>query len=113
MDSLRDHQQAEHDDKVSRAVLVERAIFNEVSEERSAQDKQWGGPEHDDTNSCWNWILYILSHARAGGAKVRGVPAMKDIPEALHLFRYQMVRVAALAIAAIESVDRAIARMGK
>lgn len=86
-------------------------IPGEIEQERKAQDRQWGGPEHDDTNSAWSWILYILSHARAGGAQLRGTPAKDEIRPALRLFRYQMVRVAALAVAAIESVDRAFERM--
>ena len=88
-------------------------IPGKIEQERKAQDEKWGGPEHDDTHSVWDWICYIHGHARAAGSMLRGVPPADEVAASLQHFRYQMVRVAALAVAAIESVDRAIVRMGK
>lgn len=69
-------------------------VLHEVAAERKYQDKKWGGPTHDDTESEANWIAYINKYAIGGFDD-------KDRP-----FRERMVKVAALAVAAIESHDR-------
>lgn len=71
-------------------------IFDDINDERKEQDKLWGGPEHDDLHSSNDWIAFIAKHA--GRAVVW--PFDKSV------FRKQMVRVAALAIAAIAWCDR-------
>lgn len=58
-----------------------------VSDERDLQDEQWGGPPHDDTRTDENWADYIEKQ--------------------LILFRKEqsqdrLVKIAALAVAAIE-----------
>ena len=72
-------------------------IFKEIAEERGYQDFKWGGPSHDDQHDEDDWIGFIEEHAR------KAAPGMDLDPQ---LFRKQMVRVAALALAAIEWVDR-------
>jgi len=67
-------------------------ILTEVAEERDRQDEKWGGPEHDDLHSVRDWIGYIRDHNKQA----------LDVGE----FRQQMIRVAALAVAAVESYDR-------
>ena len=64
--------------------------------ERTAQITEWGGPDADDSNTKLDWVAYIVKHTGK---------AMTN-PFNLDVFRYQMVRVAALAIAAIATVDR-------
>ena len=71
-------------------------IFDEITAERKHQDKKWGGPTHDDHHTSHDWVAYITRHL---GRTVTW-PLDKEA------FRYQMVRVAALAVAAIEWVDR-------
>jgi hypothetical protein len=66
------------------------AILNE----RRYQDEKWGGSEHDDTETEENWQRYITEYANAQGRS------------SSYDFRKRMVKVAALAMAAIESVDR-------
>lgn len=66
-------------------------IFAEVNAERVLQDAKWGGHQHDQSHSPNDWIAYITKHA--------GKAADGDS------FRDQMIKVAALAIAAIESID--------
>lgn len=76
-------------------------IFEEVHKERAAQDLQWGGPMHDDSHSIEDWVGYIIKHASEAtheGTRLRD-------------FRRSMVRVASLAVAAIEACDRATARI--
>lgn len=71
-------------------------IFDEIKAERDAQDAEWGGASHDDSHTNWDWVAYLTKHL--GKAVVW--PFNWDV------FRKQMVRVAALAVAAIEWVDR-------
>lgn len=71
-------------------------IFAEIENERQTQDAQWGGPAHDDKHTSYDWIAYIVRHT---GKAVFW-------PWDAQGFRKQMVRVAALAVAAIEWVDR-------
>lgn len=66
----------------------------DVLRERESQDQKWGGPEHDDTETEENWQKYITEYANAQGRAET------------YYFRTRMVKVAALAIAAIESHDR-------
>jgi hypothetical protein len=69
-----------------------QSIYREIDDERAAQDAKWGGPEHDDGHCRGEWIGFIRGHLR-----------MLD----RRTFRRQMIRVAALAVAAIEAHDRA------
>lgn len=70
------------------------AIFHDIDTERAVQDAKWGGPEHDDKHDIRDWTDFITDHAeRASDCAPPGE-------------RRQMVRVAALAVAAIESMDR-------
>jgi hypothetical protein len=68
--------------------------FAAVLNERRYQDEKWGGPEHDDTETEENWQKYITEYANAQGRSES------------YDFRKRMVKIAALALAAIESVDR-------
>ncbi len=77
------------------------AIYFEVSLERIAQDRQWGGPAKDDERSRFYWAHGVFDRAtKAETAVTEGDTAD---------FRRRMVQVAALAVAAIESHDRMIA----
>jgi hypothetical protein len=70
-------------------------IFEEIRDERDYQDKKWGGEEHDDTvEDEASWIHYITEYANSTG-RAEGRP-----------FRERMIKVAALAVAAIQSHDR-------
>jgi ribosomal protein L37AE/L43A len=74
--------------------------WRDIAEERRNQDVQWGGPGHDDEQSYLDWTGYIyrqLCMARdimtSRGGDVVG-------------YRSRLVKMGALAIAAIESIDR-------
>lgn len=70
------------------------AIFDAISKERAKQDMQWGGPAHDDQHDTRDWIAYIrkqLNFAELSTAEG---------------FRERMMKVAALAVAALESQAR-------
>ena len=68
-------------------------IWEEILRERKRQDEQWGGPDHDDRHFQEDWCEFICDFANADRGPILG-------------FRGRMVRVAALAIAAIQSQDR-------
>ena len=74
-------------------------LFSEINVERQMQDALWGGPQNDDQHSARDWVAILCRHVGL---------SMDDgqIPVDSVRFRRQMVRVAALAVAAIESIDR-------
>ena len=77
-------------------------IFDEIAAERVAQDKKWGGAEHDDRHLPRDWLYFITKHAVAALVDGQGFSVIH--------WRRQMVRVAALAIAAAESAERVITK---
>ena len=70
-------------------------IMNEVDAERRAQNSMWG-QEFDDRNRDLDWMAYIIKYATGEG----------NLPQTAKQFRKQMIQTAALAVAAIEAIDR-------
>lgn len=66
-------------------------IHDEIEAERERQAEKWGGDDHDDFHEPAMWIALIAKHS---GRAMNGD------------FREQMIRVAALAVAAVEVCDR-------
>jgi hypothetical protein len=76
------------------------AIFGDIHLERRAQDEEWGGPAHDDEHTVAQWLTYIdYQMQRARKAYISSQPSY---------IRERFVKIAALAVAAIESYDRVI-----
>lgn len=75
---------------------MQQAIYNEIRDERDKQDKEWGGPIHDDDHTVNDFIAFITKHA---GKAVDG--SVQDQ-------RHQMIRVAATAVAVVEKLDRQV-----
>lgn len=73
-------------------------VIDDILAERAAQDAQWGGPAHDDEHSMIDWLNYISYQLRHAGY------AAYD--EVIPAYRQRLVKTAALAAAAIESLDR-------
>lgn len=71
-------------------------IVEEVLAEREYQDNKWGGPNHDDLHQSHDWVAFIIKHM---GKSITW-------PWDGSKFRLQMIKVAALAIAAVEWYDR-------
>ena len=76
-----------------------QGVLLEVVDERIAQDRQWGGPDHDDEHDAFEWcsyirkqLTYVNTEAKAQGGAIT--------------FRKRMLKVAALAIAGIQASDR-------
>jgi hypothetical protein len=62
----------------------------EVLGERESQDNQWGGPAHDDAHSHKDWFRFINRYTAGYGGD----------------FESRMKKIAALALAAVESNRR-------
>lgn len=73
-------------------------IIEEIKKERQRQDDQWGGVYHDDKVSPFEWVEVIGKLAQKA----------KDIyiPDPWE-YRRRLMQVAAVAVAACESYDRA------
>lgn len=78
--------------KDARPAQTER-VLNEVREERRRQDEQWG-QVHDDQHTVDDWLMLIDRYRPC---------VCRDCK---HKNRKALVQVAALAVAAIESLDR-------
>lgn len=75
--------------------MSRQIIFNMINSEREYQDSKWG-TDFDDQNTPNDWVAYITSYASRASA-------MDLTPED---FEIAMVKVAALAVAAIETLRR-------
>jgi len=75
-------------------MLNRKTIYDQIDNEREYQDKKWGGKSFDDTQTEQQWAEYIRQYAIGE----RGS----------NNFRERMIKVAALAVAAIESNDRLV-----
>lgn len=69
-------------------------VFKAIEDERNYQDDKWGGPIFDDTQTEEQWASHIREYANGFNRASN------------YAFRTRMVKVAALAVAAIESYDR-------
>ncbi len=74
------------------------SIFSEITQERDAQDVLYGGAAHDDRHGPFTWIALLTRHL--------GLAVDDGGNDSQERFRRQMLRVAALAVAALESHDR-------
>lgn len=70
----------------------------DVMLERARQDAKWGGPAHDDHHSVAEWVQLIEDYA--GWSRV--MAGMNSQDKA----RRRLIQVAALAVAAVEAMDR-------
>jgi hypothetical protein len=67
-------------------------VYQEIQQERERQDGLWGGPEHDDQHTGHDWLGFIESQ----------LERIVDPPS----YRERLVKIAALAVAAVESYYR-------
>lgn len=77
-------------------------IYKEIKEERDYQTAKWGNVSDDTLNTPWMWVAYITGYA----TKWMAGTFLPLSTSSVDTFRVCMVKVATLAIAAIESVDR-------
>jgi hypothetical protein len=74
------------------------SAYDEIQAERAHQEQKWG-TAFDDRNTPYNWAAYIGQYATRN---LIGDPTQVSADK----FRADMVKVAALAVAAIEAHDR-------
>lgn len=80
-------------------------VIGEVRQERWRQDRKWGGAEHDDGLSVDEWHNTIADY----NGWARRMAKMGSTDKA----RRRLIQVAALAIAAVESIDRSTMEGGE
>jgi hypothetical protein len=73
-------------------------LFGEISQERVRQDEEWGGADHDDEHEPLDWVRFIRKQCRI----------IENPPESGIVGGYEsrMIKIAALALAAVESHRR-------
>lgn len=84
-------------------------IYDDIRKEREYQDNKWGHEADDTLNTPWMWAAYIARYS-TNWMKGTFLPIGTEVTDA---FRASMIKVAALAIAAIESLDRQRELQGK
>jgi hypothetical protein len=92
-------------DELAAALKASRyccALHPDVAEERKRQNNQWGGPYHDDAHDWYDWSDYI-------GKQLSRLIKATNKSQATER-RQRFVKIAALAVAALESMDRKQAR---
>jgi hypothetical protein len=70
-------------------------ILKEIDTERKYQEKKWGN-EFDNKNNANDWVAYTACY----------LGKALTFPWDGHRYRTMMIKVAALAVAAIENYDR-------
>ena len=85
------------------------SVYEEIQAERREQDKQWGGPNHDDGHILYDWNFVVRKFLDK--AAVEGEQEWKgDLggwkPSSFSARRRRLVQVAAVVVAEIESIDR-------
>jgi hypothetical protein len=81
-------------------------VLAEVAEERVRQDEKWGGADHDDAHNLYDWCEFVadrVGRIRPGDVTLEGIQHA----------RRRLVQTAALAVAAVESLDRNLARLAQ
>lgn len=88
--------------------MTRQAILKEIDNEREYQVKKWGNGADDTKNQPNDWTAYIGHHSTRW---FNGGFAPYDA-DTVAAFRKQMIKTAALAVAAVESIERQIAENG-
>lgn len=76
----------------------EKTIYGKIMSERERQDTKWGGAKHDDEHSCEDWAVYLMQYSD----RLLHVNEYVDRTRAKAI----LIKIAALAVAAHESLDR-------
>lgn len=81
------------------------SIYDEIAEEKAAHDTTWGPYHSGDGHTVVTWVYLVIREAVKAGEGARSLPSSARAS----VFRSYMLRVAALAVLAIEATDREIA----
>lgn len=77
-------------------------VIKDALLERGEQDKQWGGPGHDDRHNELDWLDYIAKQSERIDEALSSAEGAEHDPEV----RQRFIKIIALAMAACESIDR-------
>ena len=89
--------------------MTRHAIYDAISAERDRQDAQWGGPSHDDEHDPTDWLDFIEYQGEflADAWDLLGNGDFVDEePQAIQGIRERFIKIAALALAGLESWER-------
>ena len=75
-------------------------ILDEISQERKNQDQKWGEQNHHPVG----WLAILMEEV--------GEASKAALTRDFVLYRSEMIQVAAVAVAAVESLDRGIWNKG-
>lgn len=75
-----------------------KQVLEEVLQERTRQNEIWGGSEHDDSHSVYEFLGFIWQRIKGADEGIRA--------NSYSLVRKKLLQIAALSVAAIESLDR-------
>lgn len=78
-------------------------VLQEIADERWRQDRQWGGPQHDDGHGPEVWEDLLRQHVTRLNV-FDGKGGLVPAPD----YRQRLVKVAALALAAAQVWDRGL-----
>jgi len=81
---------------------MDLSILEEIRRERIRQKDMWSG-EFDRENTINDWLTYMVVYLARGA---QWHPDCPDFDEAKEKFRENLVKVATLAVAAIECLDK-------
>ena len=84
-------------------------VYDEIASERAYQEGLWGNEADDKLNTPWMWTAYITGYASKWMVGTF-LPLKRPVTDS---FRKCMIKVAALAVAAVQSIDRQRAEDGK
>ncbi|HUY77057.1 MAG TPA: hypothetical protein VMV29_09825 [Ktedonobacterales bacterium] len=89
--------------------MTRQAIYQAIDDERTHQDAQWGGPAHDDEHDPTDWLDYIEHQGEflADSWELLGNGDFPDEePQAETNITARFIKIAALAVAGLESWQR-------
>ncbi len=89
-------------ERIEANAIALQKLLAEVAAERRRQDAKWGGAEHDDHHTVAEWARLIQNYA--GWAEVMAGMASH------YKARNRLLQVAALALAAVQALDRNVER---
>lgn len=72
--------------------------YSMVAYERGLQDRKWGGPAHDDEHSIEDWVEFINEY-------MDRIKCASEYPDRKKI-QDSLIKIAALSIAAMESLER-------
>ena len=78
-------------------------VLEEICQERARQDVKWGGTAHDDRHDSQDWAQFITYQNQAIPYEAN---LSVDREEYDDVVRRRFIKIAALAVAAIQSIDR-------